>query len=182
MSLQKKQNRIYYPGWIFYLKNKRLIFPVKFHLKKINVKKRETVTKNQTRISPPISKDSRIHHPQIKTEVKVLKVDQEQIDSLMDLVSELVVAKNALPYLARRAEEEFKSRELGRELKGQYATINRICEEIQGIVMQIRMIPVSHVFQRFPRLVRDISRSLNKKVKLTIEGEETRQIKMSWRK
>ncbi|WP_457571854.1 chemotaxis protein CheW [Desulfovulcanus sp.] len=111
---------------------------------------------------------------QMKTDIKVLKIDQKRIDVLMDLVSELVVAKNALPYLARKAEEIFHSRELGRELKTQYATINRICEELQNAVMQIRMVPVSHIFQRFPRLVRDIARKLNKKVKLIIQGEDTR--------
>ena len=110
----------------------------------------------------------------VKTELKVLKIDQKRIDVLMDLVSELVVAKNALPYLAKKAEEIFQSRELARELKGQYATINRICEELQNAVMQIRMVPVSHIFQRFPRLVRDIARKLNKKVNLIVEGEDTR--------
>jgi len=112
--------------------------------------------------------------PSVKTEIKILKIDQTRIDVLMDLVSELVVAKNSLPYLARKAEEIFQSRELARELKGQYATINRICEELQNAVMQIRMVPVSHIFQRFPRLVRDIARKLNKKVNLVLEGEDTR--------
>ncbi len=138
------------------------------------IKGKKAEREEPTPIHRPESKPVKIKHPQIKTDIKVLKVDQEQIDTLMDLVSELVVAKNALPYLAKRAEEEFSSRELGRELKNQYATINRICEELQNVVMQIRMIPVSHVFQRFPRLVRDMARKLNKKVRLIIEGEETK--------
>ncbi len=113
------------------------------------------------------------HHPP-KTEIKVLKVDQGKIDTLMELVSELVVAKNSLPYLARRAEEVFGNREMSKDLKIQYATINRICEDLQNAVMQIRMVPVSHTFQRFPRLVRDLSRKLNKKINLVLEGEDTR--------
>ncbi len=143
-------------------------------VEKAMVKKRTEEEEKSHIKESEMTPQPKLKNTQIKTEVKVLKVDQEQIDELMDLVSELVVAKNALPYLAKRAEEEFQSRELGRELKNQYATINRICEDLQNIVMQIRMIPVSHVFQRFPRLVRDMARKLNKKVKLIIEGEETR--------
>ncbi|CAM8621987.1 CheA Chemotaxis protein histidine kinase and related kinases [Comamonadaceae bacterium] len=104
---------------------------------------------------------------------KSLKVDQAKIDRLMNLIGEMVVAKNAMPYLANRAETVFGVRELSREIKAQYATINRISEEMQDAIMQIRMMPVSFVFQRFPRLVRDISRRLDKQVNLELEGQET---------
>ncbi len=104
---------------------------------------------------------------------KVLKVDQEKIDRLMDLIGEMVVAKNSLPYLANRAEVQFGVREISREIKAQYAVINRIAEEMQDAIMQVRMTPVSFVFQRFPRMVRDISRKLGKEVELLLEGGET---------
>jgi two-component system chemotaxis sensor kinase CheA len=64
-------------------------------------------------------------------------------------------------------------RDLSREIKAQYAVINRIAEEMQDAIMQVRMMPVSFVFQRFPRLVRDTSRKLGKEVNLVLEGEET---------
>ncbi|OLP61802.1 hypothetical protein BJF93_19095 [Xaviernesmea oryzae] len=105
--------------------------------------------------------------------VRVLKVPQEKVDRLMDLIGEMVVAKNALPYLAARAEDHFGSRELGREIKAQYSIINRIAEEMQDGIMQVRMLPVGAVFQRFPRLVRDVARQLGKVVKLVVEGEDT---------
>ena len=104
---------------------------------------------------------------------KTLKVDQEKIDRLMNLIGEMVVAKNGLPYLAARAETVFGVRELSREIKTQYSVINRIAEEMQSAIMQVRMMPVSFVFQRFPRLVRDLSRKLGKEVNLVLEGEET---------
>ncbi len=104
---------------------------------------------------------------------KSLKVDQAKIDRLMNLIGEMVVAKNALPYLAGRAEAVFGVRELSRDIKGHYAVINRIAEEMQDAIMQVRMMPVSFVFQRFPRLVRDISRKLGKEVNLVLEGEDT---------
>jgi two-component system chemotaxis sensor kinase CheA len=104
---------------------------------------------------------------------KVLKVGQEKVDRLMDLIGEMVVAKNSLPYLAQRAEEVFQQRELAREIKAQYTVINRIAEDMQHAIMQVRMLPVGAVFQRFGRLIRDISRKLGKEVNLVVEGEET---------
>jgi len=111
--------------------------------------------------------------PQEKLTPRTLRVDQEKIDSMMDLVGELVVAKNSLPFLARRAEHHFGLRELGREIKDQYGVIDRIAQELQGAIMAVRMMPVSQVFQRFPRLVRDLARKLGKQVDLVIEGEAT---------
>ncbi|WP_200189435.1 chemotaxis protein CheA, partial [Marichromatium gracile] len=102
-----------------------------------------------------------------------LKVDQAKVDRLMNLIGEMVVTKNALPYLANRAEEVFGTRELAREIKAQYGIINRIAEEMQDAIMQIRMMPVSFVLQRFPRLVRDTARKLGKEVRLVMEGEST---------
>ncbi|MEY4766291.1 MAG: hypothetical protein RI907_2964 [Pseudomonadota bacterium] len=104
---------------------------------------------------------------------KVLKVSQDKIDRLMDLIGEMVVAKNALPYLAQRAETVFAQRELAREIKAQYAVINRIAEDMQHAIMQVRMLPVGTIFQRFGRLVRDISKKLGKDVSLVVEGEDT---------
>ncbi|WP_157271786.1 chemotaxis protein CheA [Azohydromonas aeria] len=104
---------------------------------------------------------------------RVLKVAQEKVDRLMDLIGEMVVAKNALPYLAQRAENQFGQRELAREIKAQYAVINRIADEMQSAIMQVRMLPVGVVFQRFHRLVRDISRKLGKDVRLELQGEDT---------
>jgi two-component system chemotaxis sensor kinase CheA len=105
--------------------------------------------------------------------IKSLKVDQVKIDRLMNLIGEMVVAKNAIPYIANRAETVYGMRDLSREIKTQYAVINRISEEMQDAIMQIRMMPVSFVMQRFPRLVRDTSRKLGKEVNLVLEGEET---------
>ncbi len=103
-----------------------------------------------------------------------LRVEQTKIDALMNLIGELIVAKNALAWLARRAEEESLSvRELAREIKDRQALVSRIAEAMQGAVMAVRMLPVEQVFQRFPRLVRDIARRLDKQVELVLEGGET---------
>lgn len=104
---------------------------------------------------------------------KTLRVDQHRIDALMDLVGELVVAKNALPFLAKKAEEDFGVKALAKEIQSQYSVINRLSDEMQSAMMQVRMVPLSTVFQRFPRLVRDLSRKLGKNINLVLEGEET---------
>ena len=103
----------------------------------------------------------------------VLKVDQAKVDALMNLIAELVVSKNSLPFLAKRAEDVYGSREMGREIKDQYAIIDRLAQEMQRAIMDVRMLPVSEVFERFPRLVRDLSRRLNKRIELKIVGEDT---------
>ncbi len=104
---------------------------------------------------------------------KILKVDQVKVDYLMNLIGEMVVAKNALPFLANRAERQGGGRDLAREIKAQYAVINRIAEEMQDAIMQVRMMPVSVVFQRFPRLVRDIAHKLGKDIHLQLMGDHT---------
>jgi len=103
----------------------------------------------------------------------VLKVDQAKVDALMNLIAELVVSKNSLPFLAKRAENVYGSREMGREIKDQYAIIDRLAQEMQRAIMAVRMLPVSEVFERFPRLVRDLSRKLDKHIELRIVGEDT---------
>ncbi len=104
---------------------------------------------------------------------RVLKVDQDRVDGLMNMIGELVVCKNALPFLARRAEQVHGSREMAREIKEQYAIIDRLAQEMQGAIMQVRMIPVSEVFDRFPRLVRDLARKVDKRIELEISGADT---------
>lgn len=103
----------------------------------------------------------------------MLKVDQEKVDRLMELVGELNVAKNGLTFLADEAEEEFGSRVFSRRIKDQYAGLHRIAEELQAAVMDVRMLPLSVAFGRFPRLVRDLSRRLGKSIELVTEGEDT---------
>lgn len=103
---------------------------------------------------------------------RILKVEQAKVDSLMNLIGELVVSKNSLPFLAKRAEDVYGSRDMSREIKQAYAVIDRLAQEMQSSIMAVRMLPVSEVFERFPRLVRDVARKLGKRIALVIEGED----------
>jgi two-component system chemotaxis sensor kinase CheA len=104
---------------------------------------------------------------------RVLKVDQATVDRLMDLVGQLVVAKNGLPFLAAAAEHDWNARPLARRIKDQYGVVDRISEDLQAAVMDVRMLPMSVVFARFPRMVRDLAHSLGKEVELVLAGEDT---------
>lgn len=96
---------------------------------------------------------------------KSVRVDVEKLDSLMNLMAELVISRS-------RIEETLKQYRI-KEMDESLSQLSRITLDLQSTVMKIRMIPVSFVFERFPRTVRDLSKSMNKKVDLVIEGEET---------
>jgi len=102
-----------------------------------------------------------------------IRIDQEKLDRLMRVVGELLVAKGSFPTLAARVSAGEDLVVVTRMIKETGASISHIAEELQASVMAIRMLPVKTVFQRFPRLVRDLARSLGKEVQLVLEGETT---------
>jgi two-component system chemotaxis sensor kinase CheA len=124
-------------------------------------------------VAPAAGIAGRADDPGGQVGTRILKVDQEKVDHLMELVGELNVAKNGLTFLADAAEEEFGSRVLSRRIKDQYSGLHRIAEELQAAVMDVRMLPLSVAFSRFPRLVRDLSRRLGKTIELVTDGEDT---------
>jgi two-component system chemotaxis sensor kinase CheA len=100
-----------------------------------------------------------------------IRIDQEKLDRLMRVVGELLVAKGSFPMLIERLTAGEDRVVVTRMLKDTGASVSHIAEELQASVMSIRMLPVKTVFQRFPRLVRDLARSLGKEVQLVIEGD-----------
>lgn len=98
-----------------------------------------------------------------------IRVDIEKIDVLLNLVGEMVINQAMLNQLARNKNSKDKSVELEQGL----ALLERTTRELQEAVMEIRMLPVSVTFSRFPRLVYDLSAKLKKKVELKITGEQT---------
>ena len=89
----------------------------------------------------------------------------------MRVVGELLVARGAFPLLVQKLNDGADGAGLMKDLKEAGSNISRIADELQTSVMSIRMLPVKTVFQRFPRLVRDLARSLGKEVRLVVEGE-----------
>jgi len=99
-----------------------------------------------------------------KTETSV-RVDTRRLDDIMNLVGELVLARNRLNSLRVNFENE--------EVAQAIANLDLVTGDLQGAVMKTRMQPVKKVFGRFPRVVRDLARNLNKEVSLELRGEET---------
>ncbi len=97
-----------------------------------------------------------------------IRVEIDKIDSLINMVGELVITQSMLSLLG----ENFEMGQIGRLQEG-LAQLERHTRELQESVMRVRMLPISFVFSRFPRLVRDLSAQLGKQVELKISGEGT---------
>ena len=105
---------------------------------------------------------------------QTVRVDVKKLDELVNLVGELVLERNRLTHLVRDLVEHRASGEaLESELAFATARLNFITDELQNAGLRTRMVPVDLVFRRMPRLVRDLSASLNKEVDLKIVGEDT---------
>jgi two-component system, chemotaxis family, sensor kinase CheA len=100
-----------------------------------------------------------------------LRVDAERVDALVDLTGELTVTKNALGHIAMLAREGDNA--LSASLASEYGKLDRLIDGLQRAVLELRILPLRRVFQRFSRLAREMSESLAKPVRLLIEGEET---------
>ena len=94
-----------------------------------------------------------------------VRVDTKRLDQIMNMVGELVLVRNRLTSLGLIKEDE--------DLTKAVSNLDAVTTDLQGAVMKTRMQPIKKVFGRFPRVVRDLARSLNKEIKLILEGEET---------
>jgi two-component system chemotaxis sensor kinase CheA len=103
---------------------------------------------------------------------RVLRIDVQKIENLMNLVGELVLERNRLLRLSQSMAEEGLSKK-SEELEVVVSSIDRIVGDLQLAVMKTRMQPVKKLFQKFPRVARDLSRMLGKEVELITEGEDT---------
>ncbi len=103
-----------------------------------------------------------------------IRVDHEKLDHLMNLIGELIINRNRYALLARSLEEgKLDVQAIAQQLTETTYAMARLSDDLQDTIMKVRMVPVSSVFSRFPRLVRDLSRKSGKEVELIMEGEET---------
>ncbi len=104
---------------------------------------------------------------------QTVRVDVRRLDHLMNLIGELVLGKNRLIKIYSDVEERYDGEKFLEELNQVVSSISSITTDLQLAVMKTRMQPVGKVFNKFPRMVRDLSRELNKNIDLIITGEET---------
>ncbi len=127
--------------------------------------------KDKKEIDKPKEKDKDKEKQEQQVE-KVLRIDVKKIEDLMNLVGELVLDRNRLLRIASNLIQEYQSKYTD-ELEAVLSSIDRIVGDLQIAVMKTRMQPVKRLFQKFPRVVRDISKMLGKEVELIMEGEDT---------
>lgn len=99
----------------------------------------------------------------VKSDVQSIRIGMDQLDLFMNLIGELVISKSRLSQIA----SEHKLEDLSETAN----TVDRLTTELQDKIMAIRMIPMKHVFDRFPRMIRDLARDNGKKINLVIKGE-----------
>jgi len=128
--------------------------------------KGETSQKSSKRIPPK------------KEFVKTIRVPESKLDSLMNLVGELVINRSSFYSILQKLENGKDPSKIKKEIKQAAQTMRRITTELQMTVTELHMLPIKSLFGKFPRLVRDLSREKGKKIELELSGEETQLDKM----
>ncbi|GAA9533606.1 chemotaxis histidine kinase/response regulator CheAY2 [Helicobacter pylori] len=153
-------------------------------------KKQEAKPKQEVAPKTEISKTETSKAPKTETKAKAkadteenkapsigveqtVRVDVRRLDHLMNLIGELVLGKNRLIRIYSDVEERYDGEKFLEELNQVVSSISAVTTDLQLAVMKTRMQPVGKVFNKFPRMVRDLSRELGKSIELIIEGEET---------
>jgi two-component system chemotaxis sensor kinase CheA len=104
---------------------------------------------------------------------QTIRVETSRLDSVMNLVGELVLGRNRLMKLGGGLEQSYENEPLVRGLTETLAQLNLVTTDLQLAVMKTRMLPIRKVLAKFPRMVRDLSQKLTKQVRLELQGEET---------
>ncbi|MBP1763185.1 MAG: cheA2 [Firmicutes bacterium] len=131
----------------------------------VAISNQEELTAPETKVDmAPVRVNTATHEKRLKGGQSV-RVDIDKLDSLLNLVGELVINKT-------RLEQIGISHRLA-DLSETIEQIDRVTTDLQSVVMKVRMVPVGQVFNRFPRMVRDLSHELGKEINLIIQGEET---------
>ncbi|MBE0491654.1 MAG: response regulator [Sulfurospirillum sp.] len=104
---------------------------------------------------------------------QTIRVEVKRLDHLMNLIGELVLGKNRLLKIYDDVEERYEGEKFLEELNQVVSAVSLVTTDLQIAVMKTRMLPIAKVFNKFPRMVRDLSRELGKNIELEISGEDT---------
>lgn len=115
--------------------------------------------------SAPAAKKQALSKPVVN---RTVRVDIEKLDSLMNLVSELIIAKNSLVSVSSQEQTNMNS-----AFNEQIEYLEQVTTNLHESVMKVRMVPIESVVNKFPRMIRDLSKKLDKKLELYMSGEET---------
>lgn len=142
--------------------------------------KREQKRKQQIANKPPeksvdkkTTNNKKDDHAVSTSIEQTVRVDVKRLDHLMNLIGELVLGKNRLISIYDDVEERYDGEQFLEELNQVVSAVSVVTTDLQLAVMKTRMLPVGKVFNKFPRMVRDLARDMNKSIDLIISGEET---------
>ncbi|MDI6812686.1 MAG: chemotaxis protein CheA [Desulfitobacteriaceae bacterium] len=107
------------------------------------------------------------------TQVHTIRVDTARMDNLINLVGEMVITRTRLVQVGLDLKSAYKMDPLVSNLIETNVYLGRLMNDLQESVMRLRMVPIGTVFNRFPRLVRDLARKTNKEMDLVLQGEDT---------
>ncbi|WP_058485175.1 chemotaxis protein CheA [Defluviitalea phaphyphila] len=134
--------------------------------KEVNENKKDIATKSlKNTYEQPKNTSKEVNKRQKPKAGKTVRVDIDRLDTLMNLVSELIIVKTRL--------EGTEGGNNNQNYNEAVEYLERITTSLHDAVMKVRMVPVERVFNRFPRMIRDLSRKLNKDIELNMSGEET---------
>jgi two-component system, chemotaxis family, sensor kinase CheA len=108
-----------------------------------------------------------------KPVASTVRIDVERLDSLMNLIGELVIDRTRLQQIGRSLAAKYKADELIDSLGKTSAHVVKVVNDLQEDFMKVRMLPIGNVFSSFPRMMRDLSKSLDKPLDFQVEGGET---------
>ena len=111
--------------------------------------------------------------PKTKMTDSTIRVDVSRLDGLMNLVGELVLGRNRLSQIAFQLSERMEDAAETKDLAETSSQIDFLTTELQMAVMKTRMVPIAKVFNKLPRLIRDLCREMGKEIDLQVSGEET---------
>lgn len=102
-----------------------------------------------------------------------IRIDVNRVEALMDLSGELVLGRNRLSQISDRLKQLFDNEQLVAELLETTSQLDKITTDIQATAMKMRMVPIGKLYQKSPRIVRDLSKEFGKEIELVLKGEET---------
>jgi len=133
----------------------------------------QSVQETEAALAPPVAEPEITTRPSPAPPENVLRVDAERIDTVLNLVGELIIGKSMM----QQALNEFALRYPKEPIRNRFADAmafqSRVLNDLQRSVMKVRMVPVEQLFRRFPRMVRDVAKQCDKQVNLVLNGQDT---------
>lgn len=154
------------------LKERQDLDRQKRQLKKLQIDAKPEQNKDSSPKTQDSAKKQEEKTPSTTIE-QTVRVDVKRLDHLMNLIGELVLGKNRLLRIHRDINDKYNNNTLSDELNQIVSSISTVTTDLQLAVMKTRMLPIVKVFNKFPRMVRDLARELNKNIELIMSGEET---------